>query len=349
MARILYGVLSIGFGHAIRSRVIIDHLRKEGHEVMIVTSHDSNKYFSKYYKEVYNIEGLELVFKKNAILNIRTLLKNLRKASKKTYDRLLRAKKAIADFNPEVVISDMETFSSYIAKEGKLPLISIDNQHYLVYGDYTFPEKYRLSYLKALMIIRGIMFDADYYITMCLPGHKIKNVPNVFATMPVVREDIMKARPKKQEYIFVYQSTKSYGGLIEILKRINYKFIVYGFGVEKRVGNLVFKKFNDGRDFMNDLTNCKAVITNGGFTLISECIYLEKPMLVVPIRKHFEQVMNALYVKNNNFGEFYSDLDENHVVDFIMSLKKYGFSNVKKWNNKDTFGLLDMLIRKETR
>lgn len=349
MARVLYGVLSIGFGHAIRSRVIIDHLREEGHNVMIITSYEAYKYFSMHYKNVYNIEGLELVFKKNAILNIRTLFANLRKASKKTYDRLVKTKRAVADFDPNIVISDMETFSSYIAKERKIPLISVDNQHYIIYGDYTFSEKYRLSYLKALLIINGIMFDADYYITMRLPGCKIKDVPNVFVTMPIIREEIRKAKPKKQDYIFVYQSTKSYDKLIGILKRINYKFIVYGFGTEKRVGNLFFKKFSDGKDFINDLTNCKAVITNGGFTLISECIYLGKPMLVVPIKKHFEQVFNALYVKNNNLGEFYSDLNENHVVDFITNLKKYDFRKVKKWDNRDAFRLIDMLIRKETK
>jgi len=243
----------------------------------------------------------------------------------------------------------METFSCYVARDKKIPLISIDNQHFLFFGRYKFPEIYRLSHLKALMIVKGLVFGVKHYLIMCLPGHEIDNKNHVFAINSVIRNEIMEAKPKSKDYVFVYQSTKSYDKLIDLLKRINYRFIVYGFETDKVVGNLTFKRFNDQKEFMNDLVNCKAVITNGGFTLISEAIYLEKPLLVVPIKKHFEQVLNAFYVRENKFGEFYTDLNENHVVEFIMNLKKYKFDNVKKWDNEKAFMLLDMLIRKETK
>lgn len=349
MVRILYGVISIGLGHAIRSKVIIDYLKKNKHQVFIVTSHRAYNYYKKYYDEVYDIQGLEIVFRKNAILNLRTILKNLQKASKETYDNLVKVKEAINKFDPQIVISDMETFSSFMAHDKNIPLISIDNQHYLIYGKYNTPEKFRLSHLKALMIVKGIMFKAKYYLVMTLPSTSIENKSGIFQIKPVLRDEILIARPKSQDYVFVYQSTKSYDKLIEILKRINYKFIIYGFEKDQVVGNLIFKKFNDGKSFINDLVNCKAVITNGGFTLISEAMYLHKPILVVPIKKHFEQILNALYVWDNKFGEFYSELDETHVVEFIMSLKKYKFDKVEKWDNGKAFMLLDMLIRKETK
>ena len=298
---------------------------------------------------MHNIEGLELVFRKNAVLNIKSLLKNIQKISKENYNKLIKVKKEIDEFDPQVVISDMETFSSFIANERNIPSISIDNQHYLIHGEYSFPEKYRLSYLKAIMIIKGIMFKTKYYLVMAFPGCKLKNKTNLFQIQPVLRNEILNAKSKNLDYIFVYQSTKSHEKLIEILKRINYKFIVYGFDKNHKVGNLIFKKFSDDKEYINDLSNCKAVITNGGFTLISEAIYLKKPILVVPIKKHFEQIMNAMYVKENKIGEFYDDLDETHVVEFIMNLKRYKFDKFEKWDNEKAFRLLDMLIRKETK
>lgn len=36
--RILYGVTGEGMGHAIRSRVLLEHLVAQGHEVMVVAS-----------------------------------------------------------------------------------------------------------------------------------------------------------------------------------------------------------------------------------------------------------------------------------------------------------------------
>ncbi len=349
MARIVFGVVSVGFGHAIRSKVVIDHLKKEGHKILIITSNQVYNYYKNYYNNLYSIEGLELVFEQNSVLNFQTIIKNLQKASKKTYEKLIEVKEAIEEFKPDIFISDMESFTSYIANEKNIPSISINNQHYLIYGKYKFPERYRFSYIKALMIIKAIIFKTKYYLVMTLPGTKIENKTNLFQIKPIVRNEILNAKPKSDNYIFVYQSTKSYDKLIEILKRINYKFIVYGFDKNQTTGNLVFKKFNDDKEYLNDLINCKAVITNGGFTLISEALCLKKPVLVVPIKKHFEQILNALYIKENKLGEFYDDLNENHVVEFIMNLKKYHFDKVNKWDNEEAFHLLDMLIRKETK
>ena len=50
------------------------------------------------------------------------------------------------------------------------------------------------------------------------------------------RKEILDVKKtESRDYVFVYQSTKSYDKLIDILKRINYKFIIYGFDKDKVV------------------------------------------------------------------------------------------------------------------
>ena len=39
-------------------------------------------------------------------------------------------------------------------------------------------------------------------------------------------------------------------------------------------------------------------MTNGGLSLIHEAIYLQKPILSVPVRHQFEQEMNARYLED---------------------------------------------------
>ncbi len=349
MAKILFGLCSVGIGHVIRSKVLIDHLSKE-HDIFIVASNLAYEYLKDQYgNKVHNIEGFELVFKQNVVLSVKTLLKNLRKVSYKNYADLKKVKEEIEKFNPQVVISDWETFSSFVANDLKLPLISIDNQHYLLYGNFSFPETYRMQYLKAVAVLKSLMYKAKIYIIMTLPGSKVDNKTNVFPIKPILRNEIVNAKPKVKDYIFVYQSTKSHEKLVHILKRINYKFIIYGFGREEVVGNLIFKKFSEGKEYFDDLSNAKAVITNGGFTLISESLYLNKPLLIIPIKKHFEQILNAMYIKNNNYGEYFDELKERNVVEFITNLRNYKVSDVKRWDNKEAFQLIDMIIRKETK
>ncbi|HMB90388.1 MAG TPA: glycosyltransferase family protein, partial [Rhodothermales bacterium] len=66
--------------------------------------------------------------------------------------------------------------------------------------------------------------------------------------------------------------------------------------------NLTFKEPSlDG--FLEDLATSRAVLCTAGFTLISEALYLGKPLLVVPNRGIFEQTLNALFLKREGLGE----------------------------------------------
>ena len=44
------------------------------------------------------------------------------------------------------------------------------------------------------------------------------------------------------------------------------------------------------------------VVINGGFSSISEALALARPMIVIPLKGHIEQKINALWVKENNLG-----------------------------------------------
>lgn len=345
MVRILYGLCGVGIGHAIRGKIIIEHLRKKN-DVMIVSSNKPYEYLKKCFKKVHNIEGFELAFKKNSIINYLTLLINLRKFSKKGYSRFKEINELLDQFNPDLVISDWETFSSFYAKKKKIPLISIGNQHFLISGVFNFPKKYLIDYLKAKLVLKLLMKKADYNIITSFSQTKLKkNYKNIFLVPPVLRDEILNCKIKKKDYILVYQSTDTYKKLIDILKNVGGNFIIYGFDKSSRDNNLKFKRFNE-KEFLKDLNNCKGVICNGGFTLISEATYLKKPILSVPIKKHFEQLINCLYVKKMGYGECYRNLNAGKVRGFIHNLDKYKKSEISQKNNNEIFKILDEITER---
>jgi uncharacterized protein (TIGR00661 family) len=64
MARILYGVAGEGMGHAIRSRVVIDHLARS-HDVQVVVSGRAHDYVKARERDrlgVNRIWGLSIVY-----------------------------------------------------------------------------------------------------------------------------------------------------------------------------------------------------------------------------------------------------------------------------------------------
>src|SRR5262245_4856935 len=124
--RILYGVVGEGMGHAMRSRVIIDHLARF-HDVQVVVSGRAHDYLKTRESErlgVKRIWGLTIVYEDNEVRNFMTLFRNLRGAvtggwpqNVKTYFELAK------QFEPEVVISDFESWSYLLAKNHRLPVI----------------------------------------------------------------------------------------------------------------------------------------------------------------------------------------------------------------------------------
>src|SRR3989344_2242278 len=341
MTRILYGLCGVGIGHAVRGKVIIEHLKKK-HDVLIICSSKPYDYLKREFKNVHRIEGFELIFKNNSIADYLTFLKNLKKIYRLNLEKI---EKEIEEFKPDLVISDWETFSSIYAKRKDIPLISIDNQHFLISGEFDFPKRYLWDYLKAKFTINLLMKRADYYIITSFYQTRLRNKhKNLFLVPPILRDELFEIKPAKKDYILVYQSTNSYNKLINILKSVDERFIVYGFDRASKEKDLEFKKFNE-KEFLNDLKGCKAVICNGGFTFISEAIYLKKPILSLPINGHFEQILNAIYIKKMNYGEFYRDLDVSKIKSFIKNIGKY--NTVKNKQNKNNLALktIDRIIK----
>jgi uncharacterized protein (TIGR00661 family) len=70
---------------------------------------------------------------------------------------------------------------------------------------------------------------------------------------------------------------------------------------EQREGNLRFRPFSES-GFVDDLRTARGVISNGGFTLLGEAVYLHRPVLSVPVARQFEQVVNARYLQIEGYG-----------------------------------------------
>ena len=74
-------------------------------------------------------------------------------------------------------------------------------------------------------------------------------------------------------------------------------------------GPLRYRPFSEDQ-FIDDLASCRAVVASGGFTLMGEAVYLRKPMLAVPLRRQFEQVLNARYLQLEGYGRHAESLDD---------------------------------------
>ena len=344
MVRILYGVCGVGMGHAVRSKVILEYLEKK-HELVIVSSHESYYFLKKHFKKVYSIEGFELVLSRNAILNFKTFLKNFRKASWENYLGFKKTEEKINQFHPELVISDWETYTSLYAKKYYVPLISLDNAHYLLFGKYHYPRSYYLQYLKAKKVLESLMVKAKHYLVLCFDHQELRPLPEVSKGLSVLREGVLKAKPSIEDFVLVYLTSRQYKEIGIILQSVDERFILYG-NENKSEKNLEFRRFGETKGFIQDLVRCKAVISSGGFTLLSEAIHLGKPLFVLPLKNHFEQLLNALYIEKYGYGVYKVNPQREDFVSFFKKLESYSQERNPRKDNKLFFTELERVMGK---
>ena len=123
----------------------------------------------------------------------------------------------------------------------------------------------------------------------------------------ILRPEILSAKSEPGEHLLVYQTSTTNTQLPEILKQSGLPCHIYGLRrdltEDVRDGNLLYRPFSE-KGFIDDLRTARAVIAGGGYTLMSEAVYLHKPMLSLPVKGQFEQVLNALYLEKLGYGMY---------------------------------------------
>jgi len=315
--RILYGVVGEGMGHAMRSRVVLEHLLGAGHEVVVMASGRAAEFLRKRFAKeawVHRSHGLHIIYDENRVRNGSTLLSNVLAGTAAIPRQIAAYFTLIADFKPEVVISDFESWTYVFAQTHGLPIFSIDNMQILnrtsIAEDVIAGHRAEFELAKAFVKSK-LPFCNHYFITSFFRPPLRKERTSLYP--PILRPEILAAQRSPGEHVLVYQSAEGNEGLVDTLRRTGVPCRIYGMRRELTEDavdeNLCYRPFSEA-GFIADLASCKAVIAGGGFTLMGEAVYLHKPMLSVPIRGQFEQVLNARYLQKLSYGHCAESLED---------------------------------------
>jgi uncharacterized protein (TIGR00661 family) len=321
--RILYGVVGEGMGHATRSRVVLEELVKH-HEVHIVASGRAADYLRARFPNVRAIWGYTLAYQDNSLRPFLTLLQNLKGAVRGWPKNVRQYAEIVRSFKPDVVVSDFETFSYLFAKNHFLPVISIDNMQIInrCKLDPAVLAGEEGAFQLARSTVKAKLPGAFHYLisTFFYPPVIRKRTTLV---PPILRPEILAARPETGEHFLVYQTTTTNELLAEVLKQLAVPCRIYGkkrdIAEDLEDANLRYRPFNE-ETFIDDLRTARAVIAGGGFTLMSEAIYLHKPVFSVPVKGQFEQILNARYLERLGYGMYAEDLELGKLREFLRRI-----------------------------
>jgi uncharacterized protein (TIGR00661 family) len=323
--KILYGVPSEGMGHATRSKVVIEYLLQQGHEVIVVTSDKAYTFLSRSFgTRVLQIEGFHLAYKHTKISSTETAKITIKNAPKQLLKNLTVYFKVLKNHLFDVVISDFESFTNFYAKWHKVTLISIDNMQVInrCILDITIPKSEEINFQIAKAIIKVKVPKANRYLITSFFEPPFRKQRTQYVP-PIIRQEIIDALVSKKNHLLIYQSTCPQDELLAQLHQFPKEyFYVYGFNKDEVIKNVHFKQFSE-TEFIKLLSSAKAVLCNGGFSFISEAVYLHKPIFSVPIANQFEQFVNSSYVQQLGYGIHSPNFDSNNITLFLENLSSF--------------------------
>jgi uncharacterized protein (TIGR00661 family) len=355
--RILYGVVGEGMGHATRSKVVCEHLVGRGHEVKIVVSGRAHAFLSKSFDDVVEIRGLTIKYVDNRMDQRGTLARNVLAAPSMLAANIGAYYERVAKFRPDAVISDFDSFAYLFAKRHRVPVMSLDNQQIISrckLGKFA-KQGVKVDYQMIKAFVRAKLPACDHYVvtTFFYPPVRGKYEKDTTLVPPILRRAILdaKGRARQGEHVLVYQTSTSDTRLLDELNAVHgAKFIVYGLRKNARQGNCTIKEFSED-GFVDDLASARAVVSNGGLSLIGEAVYLGKPIFSVPVRNQYEQILNARYLEELGYGLAAERIEADVLRLFLKESPKYAsrVSRHKQDGNRELFDVVDRVLERFAR
>ena len=348
--RILYGVVGEGMGHAIRSRVVLQHLIEQGHSVEIMASSRAADFLAKHFAEVHRIHGLHIIYEENRVRRGRTLWSNIEDAGAALPQQIGAYFELVADFAPEVVISDFESWAYWYAKVHRLPIVSIDNMQIInrCQHDAEILRGARAEFELTRAFVKSKLPFCDHYLITTFFYPPLRK-PNTTLVPPLLRREILDAVPSAGDHLLVYQTAEGHEQLPDTLNAAGLPCLVYGMRrtltADVHEGNLRYRPFDEAR-FIDDLASARAVVAGGGFTLMGECVHLGKPVLAIPVAGQFEQLLNARYLQRAGYGRAAEHVDSAQLRDFLDAVPAFqaALATYVRDGNRVALATLDGLL-----
>ena len=324
MARILYAVNGDGYGHATRAHSVGAALLARGHAVRFLTSLKSSVYLRQVFPGLVDeCFGLCISYHQGRAESIRTILENLRSGLSQWNRTTSTIRRVFREFKPQLVVTDFEPFTAFFARRFDVPFVSLDNQHLLTHCEVDRPPGISKDLFNAYLTVRLYYGGAQRYLIPTFIRAPIRYHPAKLVD-PVLRPKVYDKSVEYGDFLLVY---KGAGGRNDAMRRTleSYKRMpirAYGFEETGHRNGVSYQPICADR-FLHDLAGCAGVIMSAGHSLASECLHLEKPMLLVPIAQQFEQTINAYHLEKMGVWRWVDRLSAAAIDEFVDQLDVY--------------------------
>jgi uncharacterized protein (TIGR00661 family) len=132
----------------------------------VVSSSRAYQFLSKAFPgRVHEIKGLHFAYKNAKVSKLGTFLLNLQSAPSSLLHNFSQYLFINRRFKPDVIISDFESFTSFFAKQHRIPLLSVDNMQVVdrCQLEIPIPSHEKNNYRLAKSIVQAKVLGCQHY------------------------------------------------------------------------------------------------------------------------------------------------------------------------------------------
>jgi len=275
--KILYAIQGTGNGHISRARDIIPFIKEYCQCDILVSGTQCDVELGFAVK--YRLRGLSFWFGRKGGVDVWSTV---------TKSNLFQLKREIDELPVEdydLVINDFEPVSAWACRKKNVPCISLSHQGSLLSDKVPMPLK---KDPLGKFILRNYA-PADTHFGFHFQAY------DDFIFTPVIRNQVREQKTDEQDFYTVYLPAYDDGYLIETLSLLgDYNWHIFSKHATRshQVGNISIHRITNNR-FVADMANASGVLCGAGFETPAEALFMNKKLMVIPMKGQFEQQCNA--------------------------------------------------------
>lgn len=309
--KVLFVVQGEGRGHMTQAMSMKQILDKNEYEVCGVLVGSSNRreipnFFLDHFKDVavQKIQSPNFVTSGNRKIKIwPTITHNFRNAGKYLSSaKVLRhtIEETEADFVLNFYEPTCGLYHLLLKKNRKVPMISIAHQYLTGHRQFRFPKGHWLDKIMLRLYTDFTSAGSEHHFGLSFYPLQNEEKSRIRVVPPLLRNEVANVNAKAGKYFLCYLVNSGYiddltewsvenpGITLHVFTDLNMQ------DETKRVGpNLFLHRLND-KKFLEYMSGCEGVISSAGFESVCEAMWLGKPVFMVPVEGHFEQLCNAV-------------------------------------------------------
>ena len=337
--KVLFCIQGEGRGHMTQSIALQGLLEKAGYEVCGVLLGRSGQreipafYYQRMHAPIVAFSSPNFLTdsKAKSIRLLPSIIYNLYKLPFFTKE-MKRIHRQIQEWKPDLIINFYDPLIGLYYRFFKpgIPMICIAHQYIFHHPDFKFPPVSAIQ-KASLKNFTDITAPASCK-RLALSTYPLReiNKRNIALVPPLLREDIFTLDIQKGDYILIYLLNAGYMEEIIHWHEKHPEVKLHCFTDKKDMeeswqysDTLCFHRLND-KKFLELMAGCKAFAGTAGFESVCEAMYMEKPVLMVPVAGHFEQFCNSRDFAAAGAGvyDYYFNLDkllaylDSHISDY---------------------------------